>query len=195
MSFKGRVAIITGGANGIGFATAEALAQGGCRVVLVDIDDKRLIPAIDALSKYSVDTLKFSCDVSNKSEVVNMVKSVKETFGQIEILVNSAGGSSALSREEARDKFITTNRIESISEQEWDKIINVNLKGAFLVTQQVVPFMKEKRYGRIVFLSSMAARRGAEVGNGAYAAAKAGIIGLTKQFAVEFGPYQIKPVQ
>jgi 3-oxoacyl-[acyl-carrier protein] reductase len=170
MRLSGKVAIVTGGGRGLGKAIAVRLAEEGAGIAVVDINEVTARSVQGELRDHGVKSLSCGADVSNVAEVKSMVLSVVRELGTVDILVNNAG-------------IVHTTAIENITEEEWDRLIAVNLKSVFFASQQVLPYMKRKRYGRIVNISSSAGRMGG-YGNGvAYAASKAGIIGLTMSFA------------
>jgi NAD(P)-dependent dehydrogenase (short-subunit alcohol dehydrogenase family) len=181
-----RRAIVTGGAQGLGLAAAGALAARGARVVLADIQSQKLQAAVRALPGPPDWHLAVPADVSSADQVAALVEVTMQAFGHVDILVNNAGGSGT----------VGVANIEDTSEELWDRIVDVNLKGTFLSCRAVVPHMKARRYGRIVNFSSVAARGsfgplltvGARV---PYCAAKAGVEALTYQLARDLGPWNI----
>ncbi|ENH96148.1 short chain dehydrogenase [Gracilibacillus halophilus YIM-C55.5] len=181
MNFKDQVAIITGAGseNGIGRETARQLSKGGATVVLTDIDDTHLDDAVKEMKNLGGHAISMKVDVSNQEQAANCVKETVNQFGKVDILVNNAG----ISR---------PSSILDITEKEWDLVFNVNMKGVFFLTQAVLPYMKEKNYGRILNLSSVSGKRGGGIFGGShYSAAKAGVTGFSKAVAREFGPYGI----
>jgi NAD(P)-dependent dehydrogenase (short-subunit alcohol dehydrogenase family) len=177
MWLKDRVALITGGASGMGKAMSLLFAREGCDIIVCDLslESARDIAAqVKALGRRS---LAVKADISQSAEVNNMAARAIEKFGKIDILVNNAGVAGG-------------GNLDSSTEADWDSTLDVNLKGHFLVTRAVVPYMKEKRYGKIVFVSSMGAVH-PSVSVLAYHAAKAGIIGLTLNLAFELAPFNI----
>ncbi len=171
MRLKDKVAIITGAARGIGKATAELFAQEGAKVVLWD-----LLPEVQDLNinEYSSNRL---IDITDKIEVEKAVAEVYQNYGRIDILINNAGIT--------KDKTLL-----KMSDDEWDQVINVNLNGVFYCTRAVAHYMKEQSYGRIISAASTVAIRG-NYGQTNYVATKAGIIGMTKTWALELGRYGI----
>lgn len=178
MSFEGRVAIVTGGARGIGRAICETLASRGADIVIADLQfelAKQTAQEISAATGRRV--LPVAVNVANLASVNEMVDKVLAEFGQIDILVNNAGLT--------RDKLIM--RME---EEDWDIVIDVNLKGAFNCCKAVFRPMMKRRYGRIVNISSVSGQAG-QIGQANYSASKAGLIGLTKALAREFASRNI----
>lgn len=172
MEFKGKAAIITGGARGIGKQIALALADAGADIVLVDVLP---LPEIEASAKdieaRGVRTLAMQADVANFSQMSAVADKTVETFGNVHILVNNAGVT--------RD-----NLAMRMSDQEWDLVITVNLKGTFIATKAVIRQMMKQRAGRIVNIASIVGVMG-NAGQANYSASKAGIIGFTKSIAKE----------
>lgn len=169
-NIAGKVALVTGASRGLGRAIALALAGAGADVALNyrerDDDAKEVCRQIAGLGRRS---LAARADVSVASEVARLVKTVEAELGTVTILVNNAG----ISRPQPMDK---------VTEQDWDEVLDVNLKSVFLVTQAILPGMRAQRWGRIINLSSAAAHTGGIVGPH-YTASKAGIIGLTHYYA------------
>ncbi|HXB34993.1 MAG TPA: SDR family NAD(P)-dependent oxidoreductase, partial [Puia sp.] len=176
MRLKDKVALITGGANGIGLATAERFTKEGAKLVLWDVSDKGAGVA-ERLRKDGHEAVFKQVSVTDQGEVVAAVADAREHFGRIDILINNAG--------------ITKDRtLLKMSKQEWDDVIAVNLTGVFNCTQAVAPIMKDQNYGRIVSASSNVAIRG-NYGQTNYVATKSAIIGMTKVWAMELGRYGI----
>jgi len=176
-----RNAIVTGAARGMGFAIAKALFNEGARVVIVDVDEKGVIDSANQLdSKYGRVSGK-RVDVTQKAEIQSLVKEVKSLWGGIDILVNNAGG--------ARN---TPYILEEIDEKDWNLVDDVNLKGAFFCSQAVIPEMVKQKKGAIVNLSALAGHWRASLAGVQYTAAKAGVEGLTRQLAYDFGKSGIR---
>jgi len=176
MRLKDKVALITGGANGIGLATTERFAKEGAKIILWDVSDKGNEVASRLTSEgYEVIFQKVS--VTDEDEVQKAVADAHQHFGRIDILINNAG--------------ITKDRtLLKMSKQEWDDVVAVNLTGVFICTQAVAPIMKAQNYGRIVSASSNVAIRG-NYGQTNYVATKSAIIGMTKVWAMELGRFGI----
>lgn len=176
MRLKDKVAIITGGAAGIGLATANAFVREGARVALWDMSEKGAEVARELSSKgHTVEFTRVS--VSDRQQVLAATAATHKRFGRIDILINNAG--------------ITRDRtLLKMSEEEWNAVLDVNLSGVFHCTQAVAPIMKEQNYGRIVSASSNVAIRG-NYGQTNYVATKSAIIGLCKVWALELGRFGI----
>ncbi len=177
MRLKGRKAIITGAGQGIGKSIALKMAQEGADVALVEWNRDTGLQTQKEVESLGQRGLFFPVDVAKRPEVDRMVAEVISAFGQIDILVNNAG-------------FDRPGTLLKIREEDWDAVFGVHLKGTLNCIQAVVPYMIEKRYGKIINLSSVWGKRGA-VSEISYSSAKAGIIGLTKSVARELGKYQI----
>ncbi|WP_297499182.1 3-oxoacyl-ACP reductase family protein [Thermococcus sp.] len=173
MELKGKVAIVTGSARGIGRAIAVALARKGANVVINyahSEDEARKTE--EMCRRYGVETLVVKADVSKRDEVREMVQRVIERFGRIDVLVNNAG---------ILGKAL---RPMKVTDEDWDAVLGVNLKGAFIVTQEVLKYMKK---GKIVNIASIAGKDGGTVGPH-YAASKGGLIALTFNLARHLAP-------
>lgn len=172
---KNRVAVVTGAAKGIGKATAFKMTSEGAHVVLLDILEEVTCVA-DELNSTGQRALGVVGDISNKQQVDKMVKRIVEHFGTVDILVNNAG-------------VVHPSPLEDVIEEDWDAVVKVNLKGAFFCTQAVLPMMKKKCYGKIVNIGSRASL--GKLDRTVYAASKAGLIGMTRTWALELAPYGI----
>ena len=191
MSFERRVAVIVGGCNGIGREVAIDLASAGADIAVADIDDVSMKSLENDVRLVGRRCLTVSADASNWNEVVALRDKVLERFEKVDILVNTVGGATALARGESRSICNPLVSTENLDLERWNRTIDVNLKGPFLCAKIFIPIMKRRKYGRIVNVSSEAARCGGLMDDVAYVAAKAGIIGLTKQLALELGPFGI----
>ncbi len=164
-----RVSLVTGAAQGLGRSIATALHARGDRVALADINRAKVEEAADSLAG-SGDARAFAVDVRSRESIVQMVHAVRESFGAIDILVNNAG--------------VTVRRdYWQISDEEWDEVLECNLRSVFITCQVIAPGMRERGWGRIVNISSLAGQQGGLVAGAHYAASKAGIIVLTKILA------------
>jgi NAD(P)-dependent dehydrogenase (short-subunit alcohol dehydrogenase family) len=166
---KGKVALITGAAGGMGTAIAVALSSLGASIAVNDRSAELVEPLRHRLVTPS---LAIGADVTSKADVEQMVAAVEGELGGVDILVNNAG-------------VLRPTKVVEIPEDEWDFVVNVNLKGTFLCTQAVIPGMRAKGWGRIVNLSSTAGKNVSTMGGAHYTAAKAGILGLTRHTAAE----------
>jgi NAD(P)-dependent dehydrogenase (short-subunit alcohol dehydrogenase family) len=180
MRFKNKIALITAAANGIGRATAQIMAAEGAVVICVDNHQERLDGAVAALGAQAHGRL---CDALDQGQVDAVVEGVTREFGRIDVLVNAVGGSTIISKPSAL--------VEEHSLDDWQRIIKFNLEGTFLFTHAVVPVMKRQNTGKIVNLASIAGRGMSVESGGAYAAAKGGIIALTRKLSFELGPFGI----
>jgi NAD(P)-dependent dehydrogenase (short-subunit alcohol dehydrogenase family) len=178
MRLENKVAIITGGANGIGEAYATGIAQEGASVVIVDLDEKRGKEIVGEIEKSGGKALFVRTDVSRKQDVEKMVKSAINHFGSIDILVNNAG-------------ILFTAPFEETTEEMWDKLFAVNVKGLFFCSQAAAKEMKKKKRGKIINISSIAAI-GAQAGLCAYSSTKGAVLPVTLVFALELARYNIQ---
>jgi 3-oxoacyl-[acyl-carrier protein] reductase len=178
ITFEGRTALVTGAGHGFGRAIALAFADRGAHVFACDINQDSL-EETRSLGKGRCETLV--CDVADRAAVQDMVARIGAGGRSVDILINNAGG--------VRGQI--GRPLEEISATDWQVIFDVNLSGAFFVSQAVAPGMKRKRFGRIVNISSGAGLGISLTGIQAYASAKAGQIGLTRQLAHELGPWNV----
>jgi len=175
MELKGKVCIVTGGARGIGFAIATCLADYGANVIVADINEEGAKKAAGMLKGNS---MGIAVDLSSVAQIEKAVNEIAQKYGRIDALVNNAG-------------ILYTTQIEDITEEEWDRIMSVNLKSAFFASQKVLKYMKQQKFGRIINISSLAGRNGGfETGCG-YSASKAGMIGMSRNIARKMAPYGI----
>ena len=171
----GKTAIVTGAAGGIGAAAARALAAAGARVALLDRDAERVAAAAAAIAGARA----YPADIADKAAVERVFAAVARDLGGIDILVNNAGIESVWT-------------IERMPEADWDRVLDVNLKGAMLCTQAAVPSMKARGGGAIVNVASVAGKRISFSGGASYTASKAGLLGFTRHAAFELGLYRIR---
>ena len=176
-----RTAIVTGAARGMGFAIAHALFQEGARVAVVDIDEEGVAEAAKALDPTRSRAFGRKVDVTKKSDVADLAREMKDRWGKIDILVNNAGGA-----------LNTPYLLEEIDERDWNLVVDVNLKGAFLCCQAVIPEMARQGKGAIVNISALAGHWRASLAGVQYTAAKAGVEGLTRQLAYDWGKAGIR---
>ncbi len=169
-----RVALVTGGGGGIGKAVALRFAREGARVVVIDIVAEAAQAVADEIVAAGGAALAVTCDVTQRDQVEALVRQVLDAYGQIDILCNNAG--------------ITRDaRLVKMTEDEFDSVVDVNLKGVFNLTQAVAPHMIERGYGRVISTSSIVGLYG-NFGQTNYVATKAGVIGMTRVWARELGP-------
>jgi 3-oxoacyl-[acyl-carrier protein] reductase len=178
MLLSHRVAVVTGGAKGIGKAIALKYAEEGCSVVIADINLLEANETATQVSGLDREGLAIQCDVTDSEQVKNVVERAVHKFGKIDILVNNAGGMSS------------APPIEDLDEELWDKVIDLNLKSNFLFCKAVVPMMKEKKYGKIINISSLGAINPPKHSIH-YNSAKAGVIGFTYDLAYALAPFNI----
>lgn len=178
MKFKNRVVLITGAARGVGRAVALAFQEEGARVVLVDVDELALAALAEEITSGGGEALAITCDITKSAEVREMVRRVQEVYNRLDILVNNAG-------------IIRRGNIDTVTEEDWDRVLAVNLKGAFLCSQAVVSAMKGQRYGKIINISSIAAKIGDIASAPGYGPSKAGMDALTKTLARQLAPWGI----
>lgn len=171
------VAIVTGGARGIGQAICLALAKAGASIIVGDI----IFPegTVDKIRKEGGQVIGAILDVLSKKDIEDLVSIAINTFGKIDILVNNAG-------------ICERTHLLEISEEEWDRVIAVNLKGAFFCTQAVFPIMQKQKYGKIVFIGSIAGKVGGVISGPHYVASKGGIHAFAKWVAKAGAPYNIR---
>ena len=172
----GRVAFVTGSGRGIGAATALRLAEDGARVALVDLDLSGCESVAAEVQAFGSEALIFKCDVADAAAVQEAIDKTAEHFGSLDILVNNAG-------------VIRDNLIFKMTDDDWDTVMNVHLRGAFNCSRAAQKYMVQQKYGRIVSLSSTSAL--GNRGQANYSTAKAGLQGLTRTLAIELGPFGI----
>jgi 3-oxoacyl-[acyl-carrier protein] reductase len=173
-----RVAIVTGAGQGMGRGIARCLAQAGAHVVVAEQAADRIAPVIAELEDLRVQALGIATDISRRQDVQALVRQTVERFGRIDILVNNAG------------RLVVKPLVEQ-SEEEWDRVVNVNLKGVFLCCRYVLPEMIKRQRGAIVNIASIAAFH-TTVPHVPYAASKAGVVALTRDLAHEIAPLGIR---
>jgi len=171
MRFNDRVALVTGGGRGIGAATARLLAAEGARVAVSDLDEAPAREVADPIGGLAI-----GCDVSVRAEVEAMVELTVKELGGLDILVTCAG-------------IIRDNLLFKMTDEDWDAVIDTHLKGTFLCARAAQKHMVEKKYGKMVFLSSTSAL--GNRGQANYSAAKAGLQGMARTLAIELGPFNV----
>ena len=176
--FEGKVALVTGAGQGMGRAVSERLSSGGARLVINDADANSAAGTTAALVGHGEDAVAIAGDVSSGNDVSRMVEKTLGRFGSLDILVNNAG-------------VLRPTAVIDIEEEEWDWVLNVNLKGTYLCSRAVLPGMREQGWGRIINFSSTAGKSVSTVGGAHYTAAKAGILGFTRHLAKEAAAFGI----
>lgn len=179
MEFAGQIAIVTGSARGFGRAICRRLAQGGARVVVADVNLPGAEETVALIKKEGGEALAVRTDVASAESVQAMVKAALTRYGdRLDILVNNAA--------------IWTNvPTEELSEPDWDRMVDVNMKGVFLCCKAVIPIMKKQRRGHIVNVASIATRTGGTFAGIHYVASKGGVLAMTKKLAKELGQYGV----
>jgi 3-oxoacyl-[acyl-carrier protein] reductase len=173
---QARIAIVTGGARGIGAATAIRLAEDGHAVAVLDLDPEHCSRTVEAITDRGGESLAIGVDVSDESSVAEAMEAVVSGLGEPTVLVNNAG-------------ILRDNLLFKMTTTDWDAVLGVHLRGAFLMSRAVQSYMRDAGFGRIVNLSSTSAS--GNRGQANYAAAKAGIQGLTKTLAIELGRFGV----
>ncbi|MEW6673063.1 MAG: SDR family NAD(P)-dependent oxidoreductase [Thermodesulfobacteriota bacterium] len=178
---ENRTAIVTGAARGMGFTIARALLQEGAKVAIADVDQAAVNSACKELDRNGTRIIGEKIDVRNKTDVVQFVEKVHDLWGRIDILVNNAGGA-----------LRTPHVLAEIDEKDWDLVLDVNLKGAFFFCQAVIPLMAQQKGGAIINMSALAGHWRASLAGVQYTASKAGLEGLTRQLAYDWGKAGIR---
>jgi 3-oxoacyl-[acyl-carrier protein] reductase len=166
-----KVAIVTGGGGGIGGAIVQRFAREGAKLAVADINPEAAQTRVKAVADLGTDAIAITSDVTNKKSVGDMVKATLDRWGKIDIMINVAGGAQR-------------KNVVDISAEDWDRIVNMNLKSVFLCSQAVLPTMLKAKYGKIVSISSIYGFAG-NATRSSYAAAKAGVAAFTKSLALE----------
>lgn len=178
MALTGKTAVITGSAQGIGFAIAETMASQGAAVGIFDINEKKAGEAAQSLKDKGYQAVSGYVDVSKVDSLKAMIEKTVQAFGYLDILVNNAG-------------VQKSTPIPEVTEAEWDMVMGINLKSVFFASQQALPYLKERKQPRIINISSLAGRMGGYETGMSYTASKGGAISLTYGLARQFAPYGI----
>ena len=177
-SLEGRVAIVTGAARGIGFVSAEKMAENGASVMLGDVDEARVLESAAKLREKGYRAIGMAMDVTSDSSIGNAIEHAVKTFGGIDIVLNNAG-------------ILSAATIENMRRDEWDRVLDVNLSGVFFVVQAALPYLKKSECPRVINISSLTGRNGGFEGSMCYAASKGGIIAITRGMARKLAPFRI----
>ncbi|HHU89906.1 MAG TPA: SDR family oxidoreductase [Clostridiaceae bacterium] len=178
MAWDTRVALVTGAAQGIGLAVAQTLAKAGARIALADRQLEKVEEEALRLRQQGIKAEAFAVDVADIVSIEEMMKNVSARLGSLDILVNNAG-------------VLSSTAVEDLSEQEWDRVFAINLRGVFFVVQKALPYLKQSSTARIINMSSLAGRMGGYETGMAYTASKGGVISLTYGLARQLAPYGI----
>ncbi|MCB2228834.1 MAG: SDR family oxidoreductase [Desulfarculaceae bacterium] len=181
MRFKDKTAVVTGGGGGFGSAFGAALAAEGARVLLADVDGALASAAAAEICANGGEAMGLACDVTDEASVQALMDAALSKWGSLDILINNAGGSMG----------VPQAPVDEVETADWDKVVELNLKGTFLCTRAAARIMKQARSGKIVNLSSITARAGGKFTPVQYVAAKGGIIALTRHVGQELAPFGI----
>lgn len=184
MKLKDRVAIIVGGGSGIGRASSLLLAKEGARLMIADWNKENADKVADEVKANGGEAISMHMDMTKEEDCIKMAEATVKKYGKIDILCNIAGGSMGAGIRDGLQPFLEQDK------KMWDHMININLNGARNCTHAVLPYMIERKYGKIVSFASIAAVNGMPGGTD-YAAAKAGIIAMMRNIAIEMSPYGI----
>jgi 3-oxoacyl-[acyl-carrier protein] reductase len=177
--YAGKIVLVTGAGSGIGKAIAQMFALEGALVIACDIDRTKVRNTVDEIIKSNGKAVSRDFDVSEENQVKETIAHILEEYGKIDILINSAG-------------IIFLGKIENISSEQWDRVLDVNLKGTFLLSKEVIPVMKKHKKGCIINITAAAAKTGGMNVGGNYVASKGGITSLTIHLARQLAPFGIR---
>ncbi|MHC5305797.1 SDR family NAD(P)-dependent oxidoreductase [Bartonella sp. LJL80] len=179
IDLTGQVALVTGAAQGIGFHIAETLARAGATTVITDINDQKGQTALEKLKAINERCDFIACDVSSDEQTSSLITTTITRYQKLDILVNNAG-------------IISKGNVTDITVQEWDRLFAINVRSVFLMTRKALPYMMDRKFGRIVNIASVAGQVGGGfLGNSCYGATKGAIISFTKGIAREAGPFNV----
>ena len=180
LGLKDKVALVTGAGSQIGFgrAIAVTLAKEGCNIISADMDVEGAKKTAEEVKGLGVKAIAVKVDISKNDEVQEMVKASIAEFGKIDILVNNAG-------------ILSNNKVTNTSYEEWDRVLKVNLSGAFYLSKALIPGMKERKWGRIVNTCSLASKTGGITAGTAYSTSKGALVALTFSLAAETASFGI----
>ncbi len=178
-SLNGKIAVVTGAAQGIGKSTAQSLAQMGAKVAVADINQEKVDAVVSEIKESGADALGIIMDVASNDSISAAMQKVAEYFGGIDIIVNNAG-------------ILGTSSIEDMKRDgEWNRVLDINLTGPFFVCQYALPYLKKSSAGRIINIASITGRNGGFEASMSYAAAKGGVISITRGMARHLAKYRI----
>ncbi|MGK7393980.1 MAG: SDR family NAD(P)-dependent oxidoreductase [Candidatus Cyclobacteriaceae bacterium M3_2C_046] len=180
ISFSGQTVIVTGGSTGIGASTAEEFGKAGANVVVnYNSSGEAAEKVVQQIKAAGGKAIACQCDVTNSDQVKNLILTTVNEFGGLDILVNNAGS------------LLERRKLEEMTEELWHRVVDLNFKSIYLVSKLALPELKKSQSGKVINVSSIAARNGGGPGAGMYAATKAAVLTLTKNMAKEFLPYGI----
>lgn len=177
MRLDNKAVIITGGASGIGAASALLFAEEGAKVVIADVNEENINTFVEALGDKGFSAYGIKCDVSDESEVKALIQLTVEKYGKVDVIFNNAG-------------TILPKALVEVEEDEWDRLFQVNVKSMFLTAKFAIPYLKETK-GSIINMASMTGVVGQQ-NNAAYSATKGAVIALTKAMALDYAPFQVR---
>ncbi len=180
MRLQGKVAVVTGAGQGIGRVYAKRFAEEGAKVIIADLNYEAAKNVENEIKEQNLEALAVTVDITNENQLNDMMQTIVDKYGTVDILINNA----------AMFATIKMKPFEEISNAEWEKVLDINLKGIFMCCKAVVPFMKKQRSGRIINISSAAVLMG-RPHYLHYTSSKAGVIGLSRSLAREVGEYNI----
>ena len=178
MRLKDKVVVLTGAASGIGKATAELFAKEGAIQIISDIDEDNLKKTFESLGEAKNKTFMMKVDVRNPSEVRTMIEKAIELYGKIDILIVNAG-------------VVRVGPVDTFPDEDYDLLINVNLKGTHYTCKYAIPYFKKQKYGSIITLASVAAHIG-QTAHANYCSTKAGVLGYTRALALDLAPFNVR---
>ena len=178
MRLKDKVVVLTGAASGIGKATAELFAKEGAIQIISDIDEDSLKKTFESLGEAKNKTFMMKVDVRNPSEVRTMIEKAIELYGKIDVLIVNAG-------------VVRVGPVDTFPDEDYDLLINVNLKGTHYTCKYAIPYFKKQKYGSIITLASVAAHIG-QTAHANYCSTKAGVLGYTRALALDLAPFNVR---
>jgi len=179
MDFKNKIVVVTGGGQGIGRAICLKFAFANGKVIIIDMNEETAKTVKDEIKEKGFDAVAYKGDVSNAEDIKSIFNEILANYGRVDVLINNAG-------------IVSTKAFIDANEQDWDRIIGINLKGVYNTCRSVFSAMVAQRHGKIINIASIAGKRGGGIfGNTLYATSKAGVIGMTKGLAREGGPFGI----